>query len=336
MAEPAAQMPIVRVTPAQIANHQVAQTYTITAISAEDFKNKYGGVDFDYQTLQKEFKKLCPDYMLPITEESKYQCIDFCGKIIYEVGPESRKVKKGSADKMWKFLFANDKVVYVSTFKGEAASYVHEANENIMVLPVRQASLIAMHTFLQICEWVSSQPGADSVSLLTPLAGACFSKDDIPRISEILNCTKTECLLVINASCQSSGQYLAASNGSVALCAAYSATRGLKDKKIKQSIVSKVIKQYMHQRKAPETLLVHTLAPYCNGGIPAEFSMEKLDEIFSSASFIGTSMQQIMATRQSAMQSTVPVPSQYVPQPTAPPSVSKGTIPKKGYSSPKQ
>jgi hypothetical protein len=60
--------------------------------------------------LKRQFKKHCPDYMDPLQINKALKAVEFCSKVIYEVGPESRKVKKGTGDKVWKFVFTQRQI----------------------------------------------------------------------------------------------------------------------------------------------------------------------------------------------------------------------------------
>jgi hypothetical protein len=50
--------------------------------------------------LKRQFKKHCPDYMDPLQINKGLKAVEFCSEVIYEVGPESRKVKKRTGDKV--------------------------------------------------------------------------------------------------------------------------------------------------------------------------------------------------------------------------------------------
>lgn len=41
-----------------------------------------------------------------LTIDGKSKAVEFCSKIIFEIGPESRNVKKDDGNKVWKFKFS--------------------------------------------------------------------------------------------------------------------------------------------------------------------------------------------------------------------------------------
>ncbi|XP_076229469.1 LOW QUALITY PROTEIN: uncharacterized protein LOC143175230 [Nomia melanderi] len=65
--------------------------------------------------LRKTFEVHCNDYMDDIVKDQPSKAVEFCSKVIYEVGPESRKVNKSTEDKVWKFTFnINKKMLNLS------------------------------------------------------------------------------------------------------------------------------------------------------------------------------------------------------------------------------
>lgn len=83
--------------------HTTAKEYTMVGITAKEFLEKHTGMKFNIQELRRTF--IIDDYMTDLQMEVKSKAVEFCSKVIYEVGPESRKVKKGTGDKVWKFVF---------------------------------------------------------------------------------------------------------------------------------------------------------------------------------------------------------------------------------------
>lgn len=108
--------------PEALAAHLIDKTYEITGISPDDFTKKHAADQFDYAKLQADFKTHCIDYQEPLQPGLASMSVDFCAKVIFEVGPESRKIKKGTSDKVWKFIFTTNNVkhvVFVATYKQE-------------------------------------------------------------------------------------------------------------------------------------------------------------------------------------------------------------------------
>lgn len=81
----------------------IEKEYMIIKITPEELITAHSGIDL--KKINSEFKKHCPDYNAHLSANKKSETIEFCSKIIYEVGPETNKVKKGSGVKTWKFYF---------------------------------------------------------------------------------------------------------------------------------------------------------------------------------------------------------------------------------------
>lgn len=139
--------------PDALVSHMIEKTYEIAGVTPEDFVKKHAAEQFDYVQLQDEFRRHRKDY----TEELKMgvpsKSVEFCAKIIFEVGPESRRIKKGSSDKVWKFVFSygNEKhVVFVATYKQETSEFKQDVGGKHMVISLKQAGLLAIETFSRL------------------------------------------------------------------------------------------------------------------------------------------------------------------------------------------
>lgn len=117
-------------TPNEIMGHAKAREYTILGITPSQFMMEHGGDLFDYELLKKNFKLICRDFDQDLTMDEKSRAVQFCSKMIYTVGPESRSVKQKIGDKTWIFKFPYEesdnlivKVAFVCTFKNEGAKY---------------------------------------------------------------------------------------------------------------------------------------------------------------------------------------------------------------------
>lgn len=85
--------------------------------------------------------------------------------MIYEVGPESRKVKKHSGDKSWEYEFAytdgddiNLQWLYVSTFKQEGVQAINKYGDHFMAIAIKQAGMLATKVFCQLAELAYNLP----------------------------------------------------------------------------------------------------------------------------------------------------------------------------------
>lgn len=173
---------------------------------------EHGGDLFDYEQLKAGFKQICTDFGEDLSMDEKSRSVQFCSKMIYTVGPESRSVKQKMGDKTWVFKFPYSeegklvvKAAFVCTFKNEGAKYdLTVNNSSRMVLSVRHASLLAIETMNKITDiCVTQNP---PTVMLTPLCGAIFSRNDIPQMVTALNLSVSEVVRMLNSSCQSGGQ----------------------------------------------------------------------------------------------------------------------------------
>lgn len=272
-------------TPQSLAGNTLGSDILVRGMSPSDVCDMYGGTQFDFEQLKMEFKQICPDFDEALSWGTKSRSLQFGAEMLYKVGPESRRVKKSEGDKSWKFRFVtkNDNnviigTVVVSTFKSNAAPNEQPSVKNrVLSLTMKQASLIATHT---LCSMITCMVEHDKI-LLTPLAGAIFCKDDIPKLMHemgipISSQNKSSTICAIISSCQSGGQYLAHSKCHYAVCAALCATRNMKDRRVAMDIVRKILKQYMSNRKMFDINKFRQVCKYATGGIPAEFEPTKL------------------------------------------------------------
>lgn len=292
-------------------SHGVSKEYNITGITPQNFIDKHSGLDFDINSLRSEFKKHCDDYMTDLALDRKSKAVEFCSKIIYEIEPESRKVKKGTGDKIWKFIF-NKKVqnadekhkVFVATYKQENAQYTPENREKSMILTLKQSGLIALETFSRLVKLGYNK----NMKLMTPLAGACFAKDDLTEMAKDLKMIESDLLIAINQSTQGSGQYLAFSDIDIAVCASIATTRNVKEENLKKGIVVKVLKQYVNKGKTPNKDRMMIIYKYATGGVPTEFAYKELVRMFDSEQIRSSAARQAAAIRQSEVRTEVIVP----------------------------
>ncbi|WBM84621.1 MAG: nucleoprotein [hymenopteran phasma-related virus OKIAV228] len=292
--------------PASLLAHGMSKEYIITGITPADFIKIHGGLDFNYESLMKEFKKHCFDFNEDLALNMPSMAVEFCSKVIFEIGPDSRKVKKGTGDKVWKFIFSNPNdrttkhVVFIATFKQENASFVPDNSDKHMILTLKQAGLLALETFSRLIVLGYS----NRHKLMTPLAGACFSKDDTEEMAKELGMDEPDLLAAISKSTQSGGQYLNGADIDIAICASISATRNVKDDALKKSIVTKVVKQYMNRGFKPDKGRIGIIARYATGGIPTEFSYDELVKFFDME------QSKISAIRMAKAIAQSPIPSQ--------------------------
>nr|QMP82246.1 nucleocapsid protein [Coleopteran phasma-related virus OKIAV236] len=294
-------------SPNELLSHTVSRTYTITGMTPEDFIKKHGSVEFDLIELQRQFKTICHDYGDSIGLTTMSMAVDFCSKVIYEIGPDSRKGKKGE-DKIWKLRFPykvenNLKVatLFIATYRNSEYKSNYEPGKRLCIT-VKQAGLLAMDTFNTIS--VLGLSCTPPVYLLTPLAGAVYSRVDIESIATTIDTTPAAVLITINSSCQSGGHYLSSSRLHIAVIAAIVATRNIKSEQIKHSIIGKTIKQYLSVGKEWLPNKYEAYGSFAHGGVPSDLKPQILMDIFDRVQKISP-RQAIQAAAQTVMESTI-------------------------------
>ncbi|CAH0562772.1 unnamed protein product [Brassicogethes aeneus] len=313
------------ITPLQLNEHSQKATYQMIGMTPKDFITDHGAIELDFKELQRKFKSYCQDYMETISVDTKSLAVDFCAKVVYYVGPESRSVKKTTGDKYWRFKFPYtidgltdktkiSKVVFVATYKSEKTEVQDSTEANKLILTVKQASLLAMDTFdrLAVLALGTSVPK----TLFTTLSGAIFSKNDLCSMSKELTIqfnkdyTEATVLTMINNSCQSNGHHLDNSNAAIALVAACVATRNIKDDKVKFSIISKIGKQYVKKGKNFNEVTFDIFAKYATGGVPSNMEPKKLIARLEEVQI--STRQAAIASKDTMMSSTIDAPTNVV------------------------
>lgn len=280
------------ILPADLLKHNVAKEYIMVGISPDEFIKIHGSSTMDFDQLMRDFKKVCYDFNQPLQLDTPSYAAEFCSKILYEVGPQARQVNKKDGDKTWKFAFVYQphkvrtrdadgtekdavagpaiKFAFVSTYKADDAEYIQNNDGTKIVLSIKNASLLALMTLARLnAISINSTP---SIMLLTPLAGAVFSRDDISEIARLLNKGELEVLNCINESCQSGGHYLTYSSLACAAVASIVATRNMKDEKMRHGIIGKTMKQYLGKKKQWNANEFDIFAQYGHGGVPSNIS----------------------------------------------------------------
>lgn len=267
----------VGIKPADLVTHTERKTFFITGLAPSDFYARHGGPEFNFAELIEKFQTIYTDYGKNLSFDVASRAVEFCSKMIYEVGPLTRKVTKAGGDEVYKFVFVYSPtkltVAFVSTFKSGDPKSDYTSGQKI-ILTVKQAMLLAIKVLEQLNRLGEAQE--PPTRLLTPLAGAVFSKEDIPKIARDLKVDSPTILNVINSSSQSGGHYTMSSNMACAAVCAIMSTKGLKDKDIKVSIISKTLRQYLAKQKQWEVGTFEVYAKYAHGGIPDGMEPENL------------------------------------------------------------
>ncbi|QBK47220.1 nucleocapsid protein [Anopheles triannulatus orthophasmavirus] len=280
------------VTPEALGKHDGAAEYNILGISPAEVASLHSGVQFNFRELEDSFKTLCTDYGMDLSIDTKSYALEFAVKMIYEVGPASRQVKKGQADKRWKFRFVDTTkekaekytAVFVASYKtSEPPMTTPTVVNGQMILTMKQASLLAVRVFCMAIEVCA----ANGIFLMTPLCGAIFSKNSLEDLAMILTRSNEDkaigrTLKILTCSCQSGGHYLEESDATVAVIAAVCATRTMNDKKVRSQIIVKTYKQYASMKKPFNDDLYMLLGVHATGGVPIEHSSKALIEKYES------------------------------------------------------
>jgi hypothetical protein len=241
----------------------------------EEFNALNSGTPFEYSKLQEEFKKACPDFDKILTDATKSIALEFASLMLFVVGPKTRSFKKGSNDGKWRFRMVNGDsfyAVYVSTYKNAppaAAQPILAGNQ--LMLTIKQGSLLALDTLSKLIPIALG----NNLTVLTPLAGSVFSKDNIKGLSEKTGQDAGYVLTAINQSAQSGGFYLPFSSAAIALVCAISATKNA-DQKVRDSIITKTVKQYHSKGKIMDWREYDNYSYYAHGGVPSGMTPKEL------------------------------------------------------------
>ncbi|XP_076545675.1 uncharacterized protein LOC143305529 [Osmia lignaria lignaria] len=203
-----------------------------------------------------------------------------------------------TGDKVWKFTFNKDKnkhIVFIATYKQENAQFEPKNEDKSMIIILKQAGLLTQETFSQLIK-LACQNG---YKLMTPLAGACFNKDDTSSLATELVIPEVDLLIKISRSTQSGGHYLKYSDVDIAVCASIAATRNVKDEILKKSIVVKILKQYINKGFIPNKARMTIISKYATGGIPSKFIYEEIVKVFDSEQTKYSALKIVQTTKQS-------------------------------------
>lgn len=89
-----------------VLNHVVENSWLVSPIRTQEVEEVWAGQQFDFEKLKIGFKQMCRDFNnIPKSSNEKMYQFYFAMKMLFTVGPESKKVKKGNVDKTWKFSF---------------------------------------------------------------------------------------------------------------------------------------------------------------------------------------------------------------------------------------
>ncbi|XP_044747200.1 uncharacterized protein LOC123308548 [Coccinella septempunctata] len=212
-------------TPAELTNH-VSKTYIIAGITPGQFLEYHGS--FNFSDLQARFSTICKDYMPPL-----------------DLNNWRRGKRTDNKIYRLKFPYVTEEsklittTCFISDYRGVEYKENYKAGSSIS-LNITLAGMLAVCVLNQLVSIGIKL----NVMLLTPLAAACFKKDDIKELAKATYSSTEQVLKDINSGCQSGGQYLPNGYLHVALCSVIVCTKGLTNNKMRENIIGKTIKQY--------------------------------------------------------------------------------------------
>ncbi|EDW40137.1 GL25080 [Drosophila persimilis] len=205
----------------------------------------------DFEKLKEAFAEICPDF----GEEPSYEVASaarrFAEQVIFSYSKQARTAKAEKKDKTWiiRLDMKNEEGIEM---KNEVHILTHFLREPLMTQPFvmrnqllitfKQASLLAVHKYCQLVPHLVKR----GETVLTPLAGAVFAKDDMPKLAEALGEPLAEVVMAVISSCQTDGYYLEHSRCHIAMVAL---VKTVADFKMRASIVKKTIKMYKRHGK---------------------------------------------------------------------------------------
>ncbi|XP_032591312.1 uncharacterized protein LOC116805120 isoform X2 [Drosophila grimshawi] len=196
---------------------------------------------FDFQKLVETFTKICPDF----TEEPSYAKATvsrrFAEQIIFEYSKQLKEAKARKNNRTWRFLL-DDQSVRHSLIISMYTKNTKQPQQPVLVdgcleLTFKEASLLAVAKYCQIVPHLVEREEI----VLTPLAGAAFAKDDMPKLAAALEEPLSQLLMAVISSCQTDGYHLEHSRCYIAVAAL---TRTVADLKLRATLVKDCIKMY--------------------------------------------------------------------------------------------
>lgn len=237
-------------------------TYHMTGVTPSNFLTKHFGY-IDYKTLCSNFSLHCDDFDGDLTNIETNKAMEFCYKILFDVYPRFKLVKKTGRDLKCRFKFMVGDVahtVFVGTYKYTKLTPNDRFTATTMSMTLKEAGLIAITTFFKMIPILLSK----DVMLMILFCKAAFSKEKIVDMAAEWGVTLEEALIVVNASSLPGGQYLSESDGTIAALAVYTTTRSMENAAIRERICNETIKEYLDKGKKVDMSLFKKLAKYTN------------------------------------------------------------------------
>lgn len=270
------------------------QRYDIKALEPDSIVNYIGTANNDIDRLSQGIKLMLPDFGVPLKDNTGSLSLDCCLKVMYEMGPRKKSYSSERRNINWLLSIPKP-----NAQEGTHNLRVHSfmSNEDTRNIPsdclsLKKATLCFMTTMDDIVDYFqkkceeelepASLSGPEKTEIkrkhvvLTPLAAAAFSTRSVVSIAEGLGLDLGDVNKMINASCASGGHVLERSNPDVAVVSSLNAVKNLADKKLSESIVTKVVKQYSAMGKQMCEANTTELMYMATCGFPEGMSFQSL------------------------------------------------------------
>ncbi|XP_041674253.1 uncharacterized protein LOC108114739 isoform X2 [Drosophila eugracilis] len=220
----------------------------ILYIKMTESKSKY---NFDFEKLKQTFEEICPDFREEPSYEKATVSRRFAENMIFHISKEAAAAKTKKKDMSWSIRLdvINAKGTSIQSEVKIQTHWILDPPQNqpaiirgVLLLSFKHASLLAVKKY---CQLVPHQVKRGEV-VLTPLAGAVFSKFEIPKLAQAIGEPLKEIVVAIISSCQTDGYYLKYSQCHIALVALI---KTVSDLKMRASLVKKTIKMYKYHGK---------------------------------------------------------------------------------------
>lgn len=167
----------------------------------------------------------------------------------------------------------------IATYKNGSAPTAQPklGKGNYLLITVKQATILGLYVLDKFTA-VACVQGHD---ILTPLAGAIFSRDCIDKMMKnetIKAAFPLKCKLIdaINKSAQNGGQFLHGSRADIAAACVIVGTNGVKKSEERHVIVQRTVKQFLGQQRPGTKEVFLAVVPFATGGVPEEWTYETL------------------------------------------------------------
>ena len=267
-----------RQSEAQLVAERAASVRTFRD-TVNPFRGEFNGkVAVDFERVWENFTTLCTDTQ-PENAQAETYAMAFATKVIYEISNEARQIKPNGRDRSWNLIIpaqgeTPEAVINVATYKNvdAAHSYTYRFGGRRIFLSMGLANMVAVEILCRVCM-------AFGYQILTPHGRAVYAMKDLPKIAEKIGVSVVETCCLINRSTLGTPYQLKDSSFACAVAAAMVITRKMAYRDEARKIVNKITKGYMRDNKILDMDHFKVWAQYATGGIPEEYTLEKLQRV---------------------------------------------------------